>query len=801
MKAQVLDPAVLDLEKFLEELEKLSMQTVVHKKKFEYSLSQMRNFLDEYSKNYSQTQYISSHSDVKHSILNSLNNIRELMLEYDKHRWTVSTIENPSNTVGTALRDISLKLRRETETFCKTGSEFFDNESKLWVEYHILDLRGIAASFNNYINRNDPGDATYRNVEKRLRSIEAAIQNHEKEATTSCYRVFSPIPLNYQSWRINHEELIYDRKIGSGVSSDVYHGYDKRDGNEVAIKEMKFDILTGAKLQAFQREISILASVRHSCLIGFIGATEKPPYCIVTEWMGGGTLFAELHTRKRLSNTMLSIAIYDIARGMQFLHSRSIVHRDLKSLNVLFDTRGFAHICDFGFSRREDGKMTQSIGTVQWMAPEVLESGCAYGSKVDVYSFGIVLWEVLTREMPFAGLDTQTITAMVVSNDARPEIPVGAPEGLAKLIRKCWDRSPDVRPTFDDIVKLLQTGDILLQGADKKKFLEYASQFEGQVNYQIVHIESQLEESSLGEEKFIQFIETLEREGVPPNLVERCWLKFMNHLTSSRDELKARCSVLFLKTPMKLQASEIIRKLPVKSIPYEIITNAVELIPTGRDDTDTNIVIAACKNDCADAASVYAIDPKHIKLALEIVAQNGVHLILKAAVADRCVQCLGNEDPAMVCTALRCLIGIGEIRRITPTALNTYMQSPNSSIRNCIFIAAATLAKEGISIPVKLSDKMLDEINSSSCAGTCLVSSCNVEEIASNVLQKIRSCNLSIELVLRILIMSLKHQKLVPEVKRIASELKIEGCSEEIRKCVKEIVDFESPKPSPESKE
>ena len=786
------DSSIPEYERYLEELEKMSMQALVHKKKFEYALSQVRKFIIEYASTTSpQNQYLLNHKDTKRQIFDSLNDIRDLLLQYDKSRWTVSTVDNPSNTVGTALCGIAAKLRELTEPFCKTGSQYFDPDSPYWLQYHILDLKAIACSFKNYLNHGNPADETYNRILKRMNSIDNFLNLYEKEVPSTGVRVFSPIPMNYQSWRISHDDLEIVKEVGSGVSSTVYYGFDKRDGNEVAIKKFKYSVLSGASLHAFQRELTILATTRHPCLLGFIGATETPPYSIVTEWMGGGTLYHELHVRKRLNPTMLSIAIYDIARGMQFLHSRHIVHRDLKSLNVLFDTKGFAHICDFGFSRKEDdGKMTNSIGTPHWMAPELLAAGSIYNSKIDVYAFAIVMWEVLTKNYPFAGLEQQQIVAQVLVYDARPEIPEGSPQPLVDLIRRCWDRSPDVRPTFDQIIKILQTGTVLLPGADKKQFLEYASQFVGQVSDQIVHIESQLEETSVGEEKFIQFIETLEREGIPIKLVDKCWAKFQS-FPSARAENKARCAVIFLKTSMKRQASQILRNLPEYSIPYDIITNAVEQIPTGSEDIDIDIVIAACKNGCADAASVYANTPNHIKLALEMVAQTGVRVNLKAAVADRCVQCLGSSDPSTVCIALRCLVGIGEIKRITPTAIKTYMNSGDEAIRNCVFVAATALVRDGISIPKEFIDLIVTQMASSNLAATCVIAGCGDETIAKKAISQIeKSENLPGEIVLKILMAAVHHENLIGEIKRILPQLSFDDCPQEVQKYAETLSEY-----------
>lgn len=786
--AKVAEGAIPQFEQMLDEFENFLMQTIVHKKKFEFAFGQFRKFLEEYSQDQNAVNYLNDHEDVRLQITNSLMHFRDLLLMYDKHRWTMMTVDNPSNTVGTALYNICFKLHQLVSTFSESGAKCFDSDSPLWLQFHILDLKYIQSSFRNYLEMNGDSSENSMRIEARLNSIDKFIEQYEKDTNSTQYRIFSPIPFDYQSWRLNHKDFEKIREVGRGVSASVYYGKDLRTNAEVAIKELKYPILSGPSLHQFQREVSVLATARHPCVLGFVGATETAPYCILTEWMGGGTLYHYLHSQKPYNPTMMSIAMYDIARGMQFLHSRHIVHRDLKSLNVLFDDKGFIHIGDFGFSRREDDKMTQSIGTPHWMAPELLATGSIYNHKVDVYAYGIVLWEILTRQYPYNFLDHQQIVVQVLTNDARPEIPDNTPPRLADLIRKCWDRSPEIRPSFNRIVTELQTGNTLLEGTDRKAFLEYTAQFVGQVSDQSLHIESQLEESNATDEKkFIQFIETLEREGIPATLVDRCWDKF-NQSTTMRDEVRARCAVLFLKTSMKSQVSLFLRNLPPKSIPVEYMTWAVELIPTGGEDIDTNIVVAACKNGCADAASVFAVAPVHIKLALEVVAQNGVRENLKAAVADRCVQCLGSSDPAMVCTALRCLVGTGEMRRITPSAIRACLNSSDDSVLNCIFVAGAALVRDGISVPSEFSSALLKEFQCRSIAQTCVIAACKDYNIASKALDMISNSSIDPVVLVRILYASAFHKKLGPKILQIIENLNMDSFGLPLRNKIDDLI-------------
>jgi serine/threonine protein kinase len=142
--------------------------------------------------------------------------------------------------------------------------------------------------------------------------------------------------------------------------------------------------------------------------------------------------------------------------------------RDLKSLNILIDARWCAKISDFGLSRFKAAApstlYTAQCGTFHWMAPEVIK-GHRYTEKADVYSFGINLWELLTRSTPFEGLQPVQVGIAVLRDGARPPIPPGAPPDYAALIQDCWQTEPEARPSFQDIIQRLK--DLLIKQKEK----------------------------------------------------------------------------------------------------------------------------------------------------------------------------------------------------------------------------------------------------------------------------------------------------------------------------------------------
>ena len=145
-------------------------------------------------------------------------------------------------------------------------------------------------------------------------------------------------------------------------------------------------------------------------------------------------------------------------RGMIYLHGGNppVLHRDLKSANLLLDDSYTAKIADFGLSRIKatERSMTGNCGTVQWMSPECLASS-DYAEPADVYSFGIIMWELLWRECPFEGQTPIQCALGVLNNDARPPIPDWCPPAFASLIRRCVTRKPAERPTFEQILEEL----------------------------------------------------------------------------------------------------------------------------------------------------------------------------------------------------------------------------------------------------------------------------------------------------------------------------------------------------------
>lgn len=278
-----------------------------------------------------------------------------------------------------------------------------------------------------------------------------------------------------QDWEVDPTELQLEAVVGTGTTAEVYRA--SWHGTDVAVKKLRH---SGPLSVEFTRELSVLLRLRHPNLVLFMGASLQPPPMIISEFCAGGTVFALLHQRSTLPlswQQRLRVAI-DVAKGMNFLHRRQVVHRDLKSLNLLlsgpFSKLGEVppvKISDFGLSRiaqptadsrgaeKAQACMTCGAGTYHWMAPEVL-NGHAYDEKVDVYSYGICLFELIARRIPYDGSGLEPVSiAVAVSRGRRPDVsmvPQTCPADLRFTMECCWSHCPTGRPGFDTILETLK---------------------------------------------------------------------------------------------------------------------------------------------------------------------------------------------------------------------------------------------------------------------------------------------------------------------------------------------------------
>lgn len=278
---------------------------------------------------------------------------------------------------------------------------------------------------------------------------------------------------NYlKKYLVNLNNLKTIERISSGAFGTVYLVQDKKTKQKYAAKMIHSEAEQSKTL--INREIGIMIRMQHPTIIKFYGYSltdfeGKDHVTLLLQFAKNGSLANFLkNVRSGLAdhmydNTARQKILVGIARGMMYLHKHNVIHRDLKPANILLDDDLQPHITDFGASRfyssGQSNNHTQSVGTSIYMAPEVIE-GNKYNGKADVYSFGILMYEVVTDSIPYEDFQKGKISLFqfnmkVVSEDYRPQFKEPIKESIRSLIEQCWSKNPNNRPTFEEIFNRL----------------------------------------------------------------------------------------------------------------------------------------------------------------------------------------------------------------------------------------------------------------------------------------------------------------------------------------------------------
>ncbi|KAI3468785.1 hypothetical protein Pfo_025448 [Paulownia fortunei] len=255
---------------------------------------------------------------------------------------------------------------------------------------------------------------------------------------------------------IRWEDLQLREEIGQGSFAVVYRGV--WNGSDVAVKVYCGNQYTEGTLLDYKKEIDIMRRLRHPNVLLFMGAVcTEEKLAMVTEYLTRGSLFKTLHRNNQSLDIKrrLRMAI-DVARGMNYLHHRKppIVHRDLKSSNLLVDKSWTVKVGDFGLSKLKYATFLTAKsgrGTPQWMAPEVLRNEPST-EKSDVFSFGVILWELMTECIPWSDLNSLQVVGVVGFMDRRLDLPENIDPQVSSIISDCWRSNPEDRPSFEDII-------------------------------------------------------------------------------------------------------------------------------------------------------------------------------------------------------------------------------------------------------------------------------------------------------------------------------------------------------------
>ncbi len=262
---------------------------------------------------------------------------------------------------------------------------------------------------------------------------------------------------------VNYPDITFGKLLGSGGFGEVYHGTWRH--NDVAVKKLLLKNITPESAAEFETESQIMARLRSPNIVQFYGYAITPERCIVMEYCPNGSLFSVLHSHQPLEWSIRVKIALGTAKGLAFLHEERILHRDIKSLNILLTEHFDAKLTDFGLSKLKaetksfstaSKTSNNSVGTTQWMAPELFSRRGIFTQKSDIYSLGVTFWELASKQIPFASAPSPEVIPMWVLQGEREDIPADCPPDFGVLIQQCWSGEPSARPDTNAIITQLK---------------------------------------------------------------------------------------------------------------------------------------------------------------------------------------------------------------------------------------------------------------------------------------------------------------------------------------------------------
>ncbi|XP_055357949.1 tyrosine-protein kinase Abl-like isoform X2 [Paramacrobiotus metropolitanus] len=373
------------------------------------------------------------------------------------------------------------KISRNTAEFLLSSGingSFLVRESESNEGQWSISLRYEGRVYHYRINQM-PDGKLYITPDSQFKSLSLLVRHHCAHADGLISSLLYPAPkrtkqspfsmsVETDEWEIPRAEIAMRHKLGAGQYGEVYEAIWKKNSSRIAVKTLREDTM---QLKEFLAEATIMKEMRHPNLITLLGVcTRDLPFYIVTEFMQHGNLLDYLRKTdpKKLSGVTLMYIAAQVSSAMAYLEERQFIHRDLAARNCLVGENHLIKVADFGLARFiRDDTYTAKAGAkfpIKWTAPEGLAYN-QFSNKSDVWSFGILLWEIATYgDSPYPGVDIADVYHKIESG-YRMEAPRGCPGPVYQLMLDCWEWKAADRPNFTEINQRLESMCQIISGS------------------------------------------------------------------------------------------------------------------------------------------------------------------------------------------------------------------------------------------------------------------------------------------------------------------------------------------------